>query len=126
MRRSAPVASEIPRWPKTSADLQTDGSGRLTIDGRTEDLPAGDIAASRALVIERVTATASSVGRAVRLTSTDPDGEWELAVHPDGQVDELAARPSPAPTPAAPARASAAGVGAGEGRAASSSTWPSG
>ena len=93
-RTRTPVASEIPRWPATSAILNADGSGRLTMDGRGEDLVAGDLATTRALVIARVAASADELGRAVRLTSRDPDGEWELAIHPDGQVAELAARPA--------------------------------
>ena len=102
------MVSDIPRWPKTTAELNADGSGRLTIDGRAEQLDAPDIAAARGVVLERVTATATSIGRPVRLTSTDPDGQWELAVHPDGQVDELAGRPvAPTPGAARPAPVSA-------------------
>jgi hypothetical protein len=99
-----PVASDIPRWPATTAVLNADGSGRLTIDGRREELPAGDLAASRELVKHRVTDLAQDLGRPVRLTSTDPDGEWELAIAPDGGVRELAAQPGPpaAPSVAAP------------------------
>lgn len=101
-----PVAREIPRWPATTAVLNADGSGRLTIDGRREDLPRGDLTASRELVKQRVTGLAEDLGRAVRLTSTDPDGEWQLAIGPDGSVRELAAQPAPlaaAPPVAAPA-----------------------
>ena len=93
-RKSTPVAVQIPRWPATNAILNADGSGRLTIDGRGENLQAGDLATSRALVIRRVTETAKGLERAVRLTSVDPDGEWELAIYPDGTVRELAARPT--------------------------------
>ena len=112
-RTATPVASDIPRWPATSVLLNADGSGRLTIDGRVEDLAAGDLTASRAHVIQRVVDTADGLGRPVRLTTTDPDGEWELAIHPDGQVEELAARPAAEPlaapvAPAPPASASAA------------------
>lgn len=88
-----PTAPGVPRWPKISVALHGDGSGRLTIDGRDERLTAGDIDAARSIVLERVVATAVTVGRPVRLHSTDPDGQWELAVHPDGRVDELAAHP---------------------------------
>ena len=87
--------SEIPRWPTITARLHADGSGHLTIDGRDEQLAAGDLDAARATVLERVTATAATVARPVRLHSSDPDGDWELAVHPDGHVDELAATPTP-------------------------------
>jgi hypothetical protein len=50
---------------------------------------------------------AKKLGRPVRLTSTDPDGTWELAVHPDGHVDELAAHASPWPVTPFPAAVSA-------------------
>jgi len=52
------------------------------------------------MTLERVTKTAAELERPVRLTTTDPDGEWELAIAPDGSVSELAAQP--APTTAAP------------------------
>ena len=97
-----PAASDIPRWPATTAALHADGSGRLMIDGRREDLQAGDLAASRELVKQRVTSLAEELGRPVRLTSTDPDGEWELAIGPDGSVRELAAQPAPRGPVAAP------------------------
>jgi len=122
-----PAASDIPRWPTTTAILNADGSGRLRINDKAEDLAAANLDSARAIVLQRVTATAIEVGRPVRLTSTDPDGEWELAVHPDGHVQELAARPArptrraaaPRATPPAqpihdrPTRSSATRVGAG-------------
>jgi hypothetical protein len=99
-----PAADGIARWPKIAVTLNDDGTGRLTIDGRVEDISAPDVDAARVIVLERVTATARTVGRPVRLQSSDPDGQWELAVHPDGHVDELDARPASAPPPvAAPA-----------------------
>lgn len=102
MSPSTPAATSIPRWPKITVALHADGSGRLTIDGRDEDLSAGDIDDTRRIVLERVAATALTVGRPVRLHSSDPDGRWELAVHPDGQVDELAAHPATAAVAPAP------------------------
>lgn len=96
------TATGIPRWPTISVVLNTDGTGRLTIDGRDERFTAGDIDAARSIVLERVIATAATVGRPVRLHSTDPDGQWELAIHPDGRVDELAAHPAPPAAAAAP------------------------
>jgi len=88
------AASQIPRWPKSSAILNDHGSARLTINDKPEDLTADNVDSARQIVLERVTATALEVGRPVRLTSTDPDGVWELAVHPDGTVQELAAHPT--------------------------------
>jgi hypothetical protein len=99
-RAPAPAAADIPRWPTLSATLSDDGSGTLTIDGRTHKLGSTDIATARRVVLERAAATATTVGRPVRLNTTDPDGDWELAVHPDGRVDELDAHPAPAPATA--------------------------
>lgn len=89
MSTAGSAADAIPRWPMITATLRPDGSGSLTIDGRTQNLGANDIAAARTTVLERVTATAVTVGRPVRLLSTDPAGDWQLAVHPDGHVDAL-------------------------------------
>ena len=86
---TARPGTEIPRWPKISVTLNADGTGLLTNQGRDHRLNAADIDAARADVIARVVATARSLERPVRLKSTDPDGEWELAVHPDGTVTEL-------------------------------------
>lgn len=106
MPSPAPARTEIARWPKITATLHPDGAGTLTIDGRAHELEAGDLDASRTTILKRVTATAATVGRPVRLHSTDPDGDWELAVHPDGRVDELATLAAPdTPPPPAAARA---------------------
>jgi len=101
VKAASPTASDVPHWPKITAILNADGSGRLTVNGVVQDLAPGDLDAARGHVLERVIATADSVGRAVRLHSTDPDGQWELAVHPDGHVDELAAHPVEDTAPAA-------------------------
>ena len=103
MKAASRSASDVPHWPKITAILNADGSGRLTVNGVVEELAPGDLDIARGHVLERVAAAAASVGRAVRLHSTDPDGEWELAVHPDGHVDELAAEPIEAAPPAAAA-----------------------
>ena len=103
MPPTGPAAPTVARWPKFSATLDADGTGVLTIDGRDHPLDAAHIDAARAAVLERVTKTAVELERPVRLTTTDPDGEWELAIGPDGSVRELAAQPAaPAPTEVAP------------------------
>lgn len=95
---TATPGAEIPRWPKISVTLNADGTGLLTNQGRDHRLNAPNIDAARADVLQRVMATATSLERPVRLNSTDPDGEWELAVHPDGTVVELAGKPVSQPT----------------------------
>ena len=119
----APSATEIPRWPKITATLNADGTGVLTIDGRDQPLDGADVDTARSVVLERVTATAATVGRPVRLHSSDPDGDWTLAVHPDGHVDELAARPA-AVAPAMPVVAIAGSPPRPVGRAAARSMRP--
>ena len=95
---TATPGAEVPRWPKISVSLNADGTGLLTNQGRDHRLNAPNIDAARADVLQRVIATATSLERPVRLNSTDPDGEWELAVHPDGSVVELAGKPVSQPT----------------------------
>ena len=121
----APAATEIPRWPKITATLNADGTGVLTIDGRDQPLEGADVDTARSVVLERVAATAATVGRPVRLHSSDPDGDWTLAVHPDGRVDELAARPA-AVAPVMPAVAVAGSPPRPVGRAAVRSMRPPG
>ena len=100
MSPTGPASPTVARWPTFNATLNDDGTGVLTIEGREHPLDAENIDAARAAVLERVRKTAVELERPVRLTSKDPDGEWELAVHPDGNVDELAANPTPEPSAA--------------------------
>ena len=97
MSPTGPASPTVARWPTFNATLNDDGTGVLTIEGREHPLDAENIDAARAAVLDRVRKTAVELERPVRLTSNDPDGEWELAVHPDGSVDELAAHPTPEP-----------------------------
>ena len=91
----ASVASDarldpIPRWPVCTATLDSDGTGQLTINGVAQDITAESIAAARETVSDRVTNHAREIlRRPVRLTVTDPDGEWELAAHPDGTITSI-------------------------------------
>jgi hypothetical protein len=101
-----------PQWPRSTAVLHEDGSGELTINGLPEDFSADDVDAARVLVIERVSAFArEQLGRPVRLLTNDPDGrQFQLAVHPDGHVAELALPPTAAAKPIAPRRRRPRGV----------------
>ncbi len=109
-RRSArqrPAAGpDVPQWPRSTAILTEDGSGQLTLNGPPEDFTAADVDDARAIVIERVSTFAREhLGRPVRLLTTDPDGrQFQLAVHPDGHVAELASQPTGAPKPSAARR----------------------
>lgn len=108
------MSGDIPHRPKIAAILYDDGSGRLLVDGAAEDFTAGDVESVRAVAMARVRILAGELGRPVRMIAVDPAGERELAVHPDGRVEELApvvaavevpraepaARTAPSPRPA--------------------------
>lgn len=104
MSDKTPRTDRIPQWPKFSAVLYDDGTGELEINGASEPIAAADINGARGIVLERVAAYArDELNRPVRLHTTDPEGKWELAVHPNGDVDELAGEATTAVAPPAPA-----------------------
>lgn len=105
MSDKTPPPGRVPQWPKTTAILYGDGTGELTINGVTEPIAAADINLARGVVLQRVAAYArDDLHRPVRLQTHDPDGQWELAVHPNGDVDELASEPTNADAATAPVR----------------------
>lgn len=90
MSSSPTRGAAIPRWPTTTALLREDGSGMLTVNDVTHSLAEATIDDARSVVLERVARFArEDLGRPVRLQTTDPDGQWELGVHPDGRVEEI-------------------------------------
>ena len=104
----------IPNWPHIEAITRPDGSAEVTITGTSHPIATRTVEDARAAITARVATTATQLGRAVRMTTTDPAGQWALIVHPDGTVEEdpagtTAARRDttppappmpPAPTPA--------------------------
>ncbi|TFC13220.1 chromosome partitioning protein [Cryobacterium algoritolerans] len=73
--------------PRIRAMIRSDGTGELTIDGESQRITAVDEAGVREEIINRVAATARTIGRPVRLTAEDEQGQSPLIVHPDGDVD---------------------------------------
>jgi len=73
--------------PRIRAMIRSDGTGELTIDGEVQQITAADEAGVREEIINRVAATARTIGRPVRLTAEDEQGQSPLIVHPDGDVD---------------------------------------
>jgi MinD-like ATPase involved in chromosome partitioning or flagellar assembly len=73
--------------PRIRAMIRSDGTGELTIDGESQQIRAADEAGVREEIINRVAATARTIGRPVRLTAEDEQGQSPLIVHPDGEVD---------------------------------------
>lgn len=83
-------------WPRVAAVIKDDGSGEVNISGKTHPVQAEDLPGARAAVVELVAETADKLGRSVRATMTDPEGDWPLIIAADGTVeadDSAPARP---------------------------------
>lgn len=110
---SAPTPST---WPHVTATLNPDGTAQLTISGSTSPIRGHSVDDARGQVLARITATAVKLNRPVRAEVTDPEGEWTLLVHPDGNVEEDPTAPrrgsrasrAAAPTAEQPAQAAPA------------------
>lgn len=100
---------KIPSYPVVHVTVQADGSAHVNAAGDHQNYPAGDIVGTRERVLAYAIEVATRLGRGVRMTTVDPDGEWKFGVYPDGEVVDLA--PAPAnrhPTTTARPRAAAA------------------
>lgn len=87
--------SSVPYFPRIAVTIHPDTSGEVTVQGISYPVPAtGDVAATRQAAIGVVALrAASALGRAVRVTATDPEGSWPLIVHPSGHVEGVDASP---------------------------------
>jgi len=83
------VTDTIPTFPKIEARVAADATGSLAINGLEQPLAGTDEQAVRSEILELVTATATEMGRPVRMTTRDSLGEQVLAVFPDGHVEAL-------------------------------------
>ena len=104
----------VSNWPHIEAITRPDGSAEVTITGTSHPIETTSLEDARAAITAKVAGTATQLGRPVRMTTTDPDGQWSVIVHPDGTVQEdpaggvaprQGATPPPPPAPPAPAAA---------------------
>lgn len=77
----------IPTWPRIEALTRPDGSGEITINGTSWQIDTNTVSAARREILRRVVDTAVKMNRPVRVTTTGPDGDWPLIVHPDGHIE---------------------------------------
>src|SRR4029453_11642612 len=83
-------------FPKIDAVLRSNGTGEATINGTSPAIQADDEAAAPSQALRLITDTAAELGRPVRVSTTDPDGQGLIIVSPEGVVSEAAsAKPSP-------------------------------
>lgn len=83
------TTAAVPSFPHARVTMLEDGSAHLNVAGRHADYPPAAPAVTRAAVIADAARIADGLGRAIRMTTVDPDGEWLIAVHPDGSASEL-------------------------------------
>lgn len=96
--------------PRLSARFAADATAELIVDGVREEFAAETTQRVREAVLSRVGELAAATGRPVQLTVSDEEGDWLLAVQPDGSIGgEEALTPeepaAPESVPAAPAPA---------------------
>nr|AFK89216.1 hypothetical protein [Arthrobacter sp. J3.37] len=77
-------------FPKINAVLRTNGTGEVTINGTSHAIEAADEAAVLTDALRLITETAAQLGRPVRVSTTDPDGQGLIIVSPEGVVSEAA------------------------------------
>jgi len=98
---ASPLA--VPTWPRITATVRADGTGEVALPGRPDRrVEEPDLATARTTALAHVQDVAEELSRPVRVTTVDPEGSWQLIVHPGGRVEEVGLEPQPGP-PAQPA-----------------------
>jgi len=81
----------VPSYPVIYVNVSADGSGHLNVAGQHHDYPVGSPEYTRRAVTAFATDLAGELRRAVRMQITDSQGQWLVAVHPNGTVTDLEA-----------------------------------
>ena len=74
-------------WPRVQGTINEDGTGEVTISGSVHPVSTDSLDDARTAIVGLVAETARKLGRDVRATMTDPDGQWPLVIHGDGTVE---------------------------------------
>lgn len=81
----------IPHFPVVVGNVYPDGTAHINFAGHDVPLHPANIDDARAQITSYAVAVARDLlHRPVRLTTSDPDGQWTLAAHPDGRITDLA------------------------------------
>ena len=78
------------------ATTETDGSAIVTLDGQPQKIIGADLEDARRKVANLVVEHAAATGEVVEFVTTEPNGTWEMVVHPDGTIHE---KPEPVTSP---------------------------
>lgn len=82
----APGLTRVPTWPRLVAELHSDNTGTLTVNGTGRACAAESVAALRTGLIARAVSYAVQLRRPVRLDVTEAAAAYQLAVRPEGYV----------------------------------------
>ncbi|MGO4593798.1 MinD/ParA family protein [Leifsonia sp. 2TAF2] len=82
---------DLSSTPQLTARFDSDATGELIGDGVRETFAEESTERLREAVLGRVGELASAAGRPVQLTVSDDEGDWLLAVQPDGSIGDEAA-----------------------------------
>lgn len=75
--------------PEVVLQLSATGVSTLTVgDEKPQPIDAGSVDEARTAGIAYVLEQAAARNRPVRFDAHDPDGQWQLLAHPDGQITE--------------------------------------
>ncbi|MDO5866953.1 MULTISPECIES: chromosome partitioning protein ParA [Paenarthrobacter] len=77
-------------FPKIDAILRSNGTGEVTINGTSHPIEADNEATVLKEALALITETAAQLGRPVKVSTTDPDGQGTIIVSPEGDVSEAA------------------------------------
>ncbi|WP_104111890.1 chromosome partitioning protein ParA [Arthrobacter sp. N199823] len=75
-------------FPKIDAVLRANGTGEVTINGTSHPIQAEDEPGVLREALRLITDTAAQLGRPVKVSTTDPDGQGRIIVSPEGAVSE--------------------------------------
>lgn len=78
------------------ATTEKDGSAIVTLDGQPQKIIGADLEDARRKVANLVVEHAAATGEVVDFVTTEPNGTWEMIVHPDGTIHE---KPEPVASP---------------------------
>lgn len=78
------------------ATTEKDGSAIVTLNGQPQKVIGASLEDARRKVASLVVEHAAATGEVVEFITTEPDGTWEMIVHPDGTIHE---KPEPVASP---------------------------
>lgn len=79
----------VPAYPVIHVNVAVDGSAHVNVAGRHEHFNPAPGDDTRRAVTAYAATIATELHRPLRMNITDPDGQWLVAVHPNGTVTEL-------------------------------------